>query len=167
MHLQIFEICAVIIVLSALFGYLNARFLKLPNTIGLNDRFYLLHRIFIRQHDLSLIFSLTRLINSSIKSTFRKYSWKSCSVFCYSLVQCIPILTNSVSKGGQSWFSSTLGVLASTLICGVLTYFGFRLLSIEPKFIHCLLFGALISPTDPIAVLGILKPSRGSKKTRN
>ena len=45
-----------------------------------------------------------------------------------------------------------------------MTYFGFRFLSLEPKFIHCLLFGALISPTDPIAVLGILKRAGVPKK---
>ena len=52
---------------------------------------------------------------------------------------------------------STLGVLVSTFIVGGLSYFILQLFSLNVPFIYCLLFGALISPTDPIAVLGILK----------
>ena len=59
---------------------------------------------------------------------------------------------------------STLGVLASTFLVGISSYFAFNLLGLDVEFIHCLLFGALISPTDPIAVLGILKQARVPKK---
>ena len=163
MHLQIFEICAVIIVLSALFGYLNARFLKLPNTIGLmivsicftgflfvstifTDFFFDTAHQFINQIDFQEVLLEVML-------GFLLFAGAMHTNFDQLRVQRWPVLV-----------FSTLGVLASTLICGVLTYFGFRLLSIEPKFIHCLLFGALISPTDPIAVLGILKQAGVPKK---
>jgi CPA1 family monovalent cation:H+ antiporter len=43
-------------------------------------------------------------------------------------------------------------------------YYGVQLIGFEIKFIYCLLFGALISPTDPIAVLGILKQAGVPKK---
>jgi CPA1 family monovalent cation:H+ antiporter len=59
---------------------------------------------------------------------------------------------------------STLGVLLSTLFVGVLMYFLLQLLEMDIAFIYCLLFGALISPTDPIAVLGILKKAHVPKK---
>lgn len=52
---------------------------------------------------------------------------------------------------------STLGVIISTLVVGVLMYYVFVLFTIPVPFIQCLMFGALISPTDPIAVIGILK----------
>lgn len=163
MHLQIFEICAIVIVLSALFGYLNARFLKLPNTIGLmvvsicftgflfvstifTDFFFDTAHLFINQIDFQEILL-------DVMLGFLLFAGAMHTNFDQLRVQRWPVLV-----------FSTLGVLASTLICGVLTYFGFRLLSIEPKFIHCLLFGALISPTDPIAVLGILKQARVPKK---
>jgi len=163
MHLQIFETCAIVIVLSALFGYLNARFLKLPNTIGLmvvsicftgflfistifTDFFFDTAHLFINQIDFQEILL-------DVMLGFLLFAGAMHTNFDQLRVQRWPVLV-----------FSTLGVLASTLICGVLTYFGFRLLSIEPKFIHCLLFGALISPTDPIAVLGILKQARVPKK---
>ena len=59
---------------------------------------------------------------------------------------------------------ATLGVLSSTFLVGFFVYFVFGFLGLEIQFIHCLLFGALISPTDPIAVLGILKKAGVPKK---
>ena len=53
--------------------------------------------------------------------------------------------------------SATAGVIISTFVVGTILYFIAPLLSIEIPFIYCLLFGALISHTDPIAVIGILK----------
>ena len=55
---------------------------------------------------------------------------------------------------------STIGVLLSTFIVGRLLYVVSQWFGLSIDFIYCLLFGALISPTDPIAVLGILKHSK-------
>ncbi|MDH3876745.1 MAG: sodium:proton antiporter, partial [Desulfobacterales bacterium] len=52
---------------------------------------------------------------------------------------------------------ATLGVIGSTFIIGFTSLWVLGWLGIELPFIYCLLFGALISPTDPIAVMGILK----------
>jgi CPA1 family monovalent cation:H+ antiporter len=52
---------------------------------------------------------------------------------------------------------STIGVLISTFLIGTITYYLLQLFAINIPYIHCLLFGALISPTDPVAVLSILK----------
>ena len=60
---------------------------------------------------------------------------------------------------------ATIGVLASTFVVGGLFYLIVtHLLGMTIPFIHCLLFGALISPTDPIAVLGILKEAKAPKQ---
>src|SRR5690606_3078424 len=52
---------------------------------------------------------------------------------------------------------ATVGVLLSTVLVGGLAYGLLTLLGVEIRLIYCLLFGALISPTDPIAVIAILK----------
>ena len=52
---------------------------------------------------------------------------------------------------------ATAGTIFSTFLVGVLAWLVFRLMDPVLPFIYCLLFGALISPTDPVAVLGILK----------
>lgn len=67
----------------------------------------------------------------------------------------------------QKWpilIFSTVGVLTSTFLVGGMTYYAFQVLGYSIPFIHCLLFGALISPTDPIAVLGILNKAGVPKK---
>ena len=52
---------------------------------------------------------------------------------------------------------ATFGTITSTFIIGVFIYYLLQGINLNVDFIYCLLFGALISPTDPIAVLGILK----------
>ncbi|MEP3388021.1 MAG: sodium:proton antiporter, partial [Reichenbachiella sp.] len=52
---------------------------------------------------------------------------------------------------------ATIGTLMSTFIVGFLMQFGFGLVGSDVELIYCLLFGALISPTDPIAVLALTK----------
>ena len=59
---------------------------------------------------------------------------------------------------------STVGVLASTFLVGTVMFFILPILGFQIDYIYCLLFGALISPTDPIAVLGILKKAGVPKK---
>lgn len=59
---------------------------------------------------------------------------------------------------------ATIGVLLSTCLVGALTYFLLDALGLRAPLIYCLLFGALISPTDPIAVLATLKKA-GIAKT--
>jgi len=73
---------------------------------------------------------------------------------------------NLTDLANQKWLIAslaTLGVLASTAIIGVLLWFILGLLGIDLPFIYCLVFGALISPTDPIAVLAILRTANAPK----
>jgi len=58
---------------------------------------------------------------------------------------------------------STVSVILSTFIVGLVTFKLLNFFGMEVQFVHALLFGALISPTDPIAVLSILKSAGVSK----
>jgi len=58
---------------------------------------------------------------------------------------------------------SSVGVLISTVVVGVGAYFTLSVFNLSIELIYCLLFGALISPTDPIAVLSLLKQTRAPK----
>lgn len=59
---------------------------------------------------------------------------------------------------------ATVGVVLSTFIVGILLYGLLLVLGMDIPFVHCLLFGAIISPTDPVAVLSILKQAHVPEK---
>ncbi len=151
-----FTIASIVIALSAMFGYINVRFLKLPNTIGL-----MVIAIVFTLVLFSSTFFTNRLLNAA-EDLIRHIDFESVllDAMLGFLLFAGALHTNFDQLRVQRWpilVFSTVGVLVSTFLCATLTYFGFRLIGIEPKYMHCLLFGALISPTDPIAVLGILK----------
>jgi CPA1 family monovalent cation:H+ antiporter len=67
----------------------------------------------------------------------------------------------------QKWLIAGLasaGVLISTAVVAALSWCVFRLVGLEVRFLYCLLFGALISPTDPIAVMALLKQAGTPKE---
>ncbi len=158
-----FIIAATLIFISAIFGYINVRFLKLPNTIGLmlitivftlavfaisyvddtllNAELYIIDQIDFRTVLLDIMLSFL-LFAGALHTNFEQLK-----------VQRWPILV-----------FSTVGVLVSTTLVGTLMYYILQLFGLEVNFIYCLLFGSLISPTDPIAVLGILKQAGAPKQ---
>lgn len=158
-----FLIATVLVALSAIFGYINVRFLKLPNTIGLML--------------ITIVFTLAVLALSYFDSTLldaEKYiithiDFKTIllDVMLSFLLFAGALHTNfkqlKVQRGPVLAFS-TLGVLVSTFLVGIVMYYVLMIIGLDVAFIYCLLFGALISPTDPIAVLGILKQAGVPKK---
>ena len=155
--MQILNTIAILLTLSAVFAYLNFRFFKLPTAIGIML--------------ISLILSLLLLISGKIG--FFDISQQARTLiegidFHTALIDgmlsfllfagALHINLNELSK--QKWvilILATVGVLTSTFIIGGMSWVILNALELNVSFIYCLLFGALISPTDPIAVLGILK----------
>lgn len=158
-----FLIITILVGLSAAFGYINVRFLKLPNTIGLML--------------ITIVFTLAVFALSYIDDTLldaERYIIKQIDFRTVLLDIMLSFLlfagalhTNFEQLKIQRWpvlVFSTLGVLVSTFLVGTVMYYLLPLLGLQVAYIHCLLFGALISPTDPIAVLGILKQAGAPKK---
>ncbi len=154
--MDLFTIASILIVLSALFGYINVRFLKLPNTIGLMI--------------IAIIFTVGLFLSSMINPALLEMAENLIAEIDFKIVLLDIMLgfllfagalhTNFDQLRVQRWpvlVFATVGVLTSTFLVGGFAFFIFNLLGLEVAFIHCLLFGALISPTDPIAVLGIMK----------
>ena len=153
----LFEIAAVLIVLTALFSYVNYRTIGLPTTIG----------VMVISMLVSLgiagmgMFGLGAVQRQSAEILggidFNKallHGMLSFLLFAGAL----HIKLEELS--GQKWLVAllaTAGVVASTFLVGGLSWLLLKVLGIPIPFLHCLLFGALISPTDPVAVLGILK----------
>ncbi|MCK8479142.1 cation:proton antiporter [Psychroserpens algicola] len=158
-----YAIVSVLIVLSALFGYINVKFLKLPITIGLMliTIVFTIIVVAIGQFDDTLLLREKALISQIDFKTVLLDIMLSFLLFAGALH------TNFNQLKIQRWpvlVFATLGVLVSTFLVGILTYYLLQLLNLNVSFIYCLLFGALISPTDPIAVLGILKKAGAPKK---
>ena len=156
-------IATVLVFLSAIFGYINVRFLKMPNTIGLMIMtiFFTLSVLLLSYFDPTLLNIEKSIISSIDFKTVLLDEMLSFLLFAGALH------TNFEQLKIQRWpiiLFSTLGVLTSTFLVGITMYFILQVLNFDVNFIYCLLFGALISPTDPIAVLGILKKAGVPKK---
>ncbi len=156
-------IATILILLSGIFGYINTRFLKLPNTIGLMviTIVFTLIVIGVSYFDPTLLNFEKEIIS---KINFREVLLEEMLSF---LLFAGALHTNFKQLKIQKWpvlLFSTFGVLTSTFLVGIAMYYVLQLVGMPIDFIYCLLFGALISPTDPIAVLGILKKANVPKK---
>ncbi|MFH4965114.1 sodium:proton antiporter [Gaetbulibacter sp. M235] len=158
-----FFIITILIALSATFGYINVRFLKFPNSIGL-----MVITILFTLAIFALSYFDTRLLDAE-KFMINQINFKSVllDIMLSFLLFAGALHTNFEQLKIQRWpvlVFSTLGVLISTFLVGTTMFFILKWLGLDVNYIFCLLFGALISPTDPIAVLGILKKAGVPKK---
>lgn len=161
--MEYYEAATYLVVLSAIFGLINTRWLKLPNTIGLMTitLAFTLTLLFIGQFDDRLLERELALVRSIDFETVLLNIMLSFLLFAGSMHTDLtqirnlrtPILT-----------FATFGVLTSTFLIGVSTYVILGWFGLDIPLLHCLLFGALISPTDPIAVLGLMKQAQAPKK---
>jgi CPA1 family monovalent cation:H+ antiporter len=153
-----FTVIALLIILSAVFSYVNERFVKLPGTIGVVTLSVIVS-VFIlvfgktRNSITDAVTTLAGQINFShlvLNIMLGFLLFASALQFDYKQLRALrrPVL-----------LLSTLGVVISALIFATVMYGLVLLLHIPLPFIYCLVFGALISPTDPIAVNALLKKS--------
>ncbi len=158
-----FLIITVLVTISAIFGYINVRFLKLPNTIGL----MLITILFTLGVFAISAFDSTLLNAEKYIITHIDFKEVLLDIMLSFLLFAGALHTNFEQLRIQRWpvlVFSTLGVLISTFLVGIAMFYILPLLGLEVQLIYCLLFGALISPTDPIAVLSILKQAGAPKR---
>ncbi|MBQ0786996.1 sodium:proton antiporter [Lacinutrix sp. WUR7] len=158
-----FVIASILVLISAVFGYINVRFLKMPNTIGL-----MLITIVFTLAVFALSYFDDTLLNAE-KFIITQIDFKSVllDVMLSFLLFAGALHTNFEQLKVQRWpvlAFATFGVLISTFLVGVIMFYALPIVGLHVDFIYCLLFGALISPTDPIAVLGILKQAGAPKR---
>ena len=161
-----FEIAVVCLVLTALFAYVNHRFVGLPTTIGVMAVALLL--------SLGLI-ALDRLGFGAL----RDYEAAMLRSIDFSQVLMEGMLSLLLFAGAlhidlselrayrwQVGLLAVVGTALSTAIVGFGLYWLLPAVGLSLPLAYCLVFGALISPTDPIAVIGILK-SAGAPRSVN
>lgn len=155
--MELINIIAIIISISAFFSYINYKFIKLPTTIGVMVIALVCSLILIGLGHIGLI-GVEKKAEFIISSIDFDETLMQGMLSFLLFAGALHVNINDLAK--HKWIIATLatlGVIISTLIVGTIAYYILNLLGIEFKYIYCLLFGALISPTDPIAVLGILK----------
>jgi CPA1 family monovalent cation:H+ antiporter len=154
--MTIYYIISTLVFLTAVFAYANAQWIKLPPTIG----------IMIIAMAASVLIAVSGYIAPGISTraaqlvlniNFEQVLMKIMLSFLL-FAGALHIDANMLNK--EKWpviILATAGTFISTFAVSLLAYYLFAIFSLHIAYIYCLLFGALISPTDPIAVMGILK----------
>lgn len=154
MHL--FYLFSTLITVAAVFAYINVRAIKLPAGISF---------IF-----LGTITSVILIIVGKISPAFTNWVKEELMLIDFSefilgillsfllFAGSLHVNFSDLKKYGKNiTIYAVVGTLISTFLMGGALYYLVQLFNLQIPFVYCLLFGALISPTDPIAVLGILK----------
>lgn len=160
--MSLFHILAILLTASAVFSYINHRFLKLPTTIGIMLvalAFSLLLNL-LGPFGIDIENEVKTMLDSIDFDATLLHGMLSFLLFAGALHVDLSELSK---QRGVIVTLATVGVVGATFIIGGLSWYAFGLAGLDIPFIYCLLFGALISPTDPIAVLGILKQSNVPK----
>lgn len=160
--MTIFQIIAILISLTAIFSYLNYRYFKLPATIGV-----MLIALLV---SLALIGAghFAPWIRESAEDLLKQIDFDEAlmqgmlSFLLFAGAMHINLGDLAEHKGVIATLS-VAGVVISLFVFGTLIYFALGWLGIGLDYTWCLLFGALISPTDPVAVIGILKEAKVPK----
>ncbi len=154
--MRTFDLIAILIVMAAVFSFINLKVLKLPAEIGLMV--------------LTLLFSVAVFVAGCLFPDIEAMVAALLAQFDFNEALLHGMLGFLLFAGAlhvdledlarYRWtiaILATVGVLFSTVIVGGLTWGMLALIGLPMRFLDCLLVGALISPTDPIAVLGLLK----------
>lgn len=157
MRMTPYTLAAIIMTIAVFIGYINHRFIKMQSTIAIMTGSLILSLLFllIQSSGLTDLADKTKtLIISTNFQSLLMNGLLSFLLFAGSLT----IDLNRLKT--QKWtigLLASVSTIASALIVGTLLYYFLPLLHLSLPYLMCLLFGALISPTDPIAVLATFK----------
>ncbi len=158
-----FEVAAILITLTAALAYVNARFLRLPSAIGLMST-ALLGSVVILALDALQITAVAPRVTTLLEQVNLSYALLHGMLGVMLFAGALHV---DLSDLRELRFPIAIlaigGTALSTAIVGIASYLVFGALGLDVPIVYCLLFGSLISPTDPIAVLGILKAAKAPK----
>ncbi len=156
--MSLFDIIALLVTLAAVFGYINHRWLKLEPTVGLlmislasSLAIMGLHWLFPR---LEIFTQVQSTLGSIDFNQALMHGMLGFLLFAGALHVDLEFF---IRRKATIASLATIGLLISTFLVGGLSWLVFGWLGLHASFLACLIFGSLISPTDPIAVMGTLK----------
>ena len=159
-----FQMIATVVTLSAIGSYINYKYLKFPPTVGLMALALVVSLVMIvlGRFEIASSDAVGLFVGGLNFSEVLLHGMLSFLLFAGALH------INLAELNSVRWsvaVLATIGVITATIITGTLVWLASAIVGLELPYLYALLFGALISPTDPIAVLAILKDSGISKKT--
>lgn len=161
--MSLYFVLTILISVSAIFAYINHRYLKMPFVIGL----------FFLSTILAIFFIVSKFwLSEPIAELKGLMAATNVSDFILDILLGFLLFAGALHTDWarlkvefkKVTFFALVGVTLSTFIIAGLFYLLCTAFSFDINFIYCLIFGALISPTDPIAVLGIMRQAGVPKK---
>jgi CPA1 family monovalent cation:H+ antiporter len=154
--MSLFDMVAILLTLAALFSLINYKTIKLPNGIGIMLIGLLMSIALIVVNKIGL-FSTESIQEIFSQIDFNKAVLNGMLSFLL-FAGALHVNINKLAELADTIaILATIGVAMSAGIVSIVAYYIFNGLGIEISYLYCLVFGVLISPTDPIAVMGILK----------
>ena len=159
------DVAALLLVVTALLAYANHRFLQLPTTIGVMAIALFLSLAIVGLHALGLDHGLNAYEKSLLR--FVDFSDVLMQGMLSFLLFAGALHVDLVTLKQYRWQIAALAIVGtclSTALVGLAMWWLLPLIGVSLPLLYCLLFGALISPTDPISVMGILKSIGAPKR---
>jgi CPA1 family monovalent cation:H+ antiporter len=156
-----FQIVAILISLAALFAYINHRFLHLHATVGIMLQSLLASAIWLIAENFS---SRAAALSASFEFNLHEalFHWMLGGLLFAGAMRVN--LSELHNQRGSVAVLSVLGTILSTFTIAALAFWLCRLAGMDVSFVSCSIFGAVISPTDPVAVMGFLKTANSPKE---
>ncbi|MEM6986416.1 MAG: sodium:proton antiporter [Pseudomonadota bacterium] len=158
-----FQTASVLVVSSALFAWFNHRFIRLPTTIGIMVIAMLFSLVLITLGTAGFLDPVELGTDWLRQVDFKRTLMDGMLAFLLFAGALHVDLKRLVESRLIVGLLATLGVVLSTAIIAVASYAVFQAIGQPVPFLYCLLFGVIVSPTDPVAVLGILKTAGAPK----
>jgi len=158
----LFQIISILITLAAAFSYINYRFIRLPMPIGV------MLIALLMSIGLIVIGPYAGTLEQDVEAMLATIDFES--TLLHGMLSVLlfagALHVNLADLASQRWIiglMATISVIGSTFLIGLMAWALFGVIGVDIPFIYCLVFGSLISPTDPIAVLSILKQAGAPK----
>lgn len=160
----IYEFIARLLVITALFAWINYRYLRLPNTVGIMAMgmcaSFLLIALEVAAPQIAVFGQIEGHLRTMDFSYALLHGMLAFLLFAGAIQIDLSLLRERAWTVGAM---ATLGVIISTILVAGLFWGAAQLFSHPIPFAWALVFGALISPTDPVAVLSVLKQAKVDK----
>ena len=164
------QLAAALVSLAALFGYLNHRLLRLPPTIGMMATALLVSLLLLVVGAVAgsgpdnPVRELIRVTSSTLSRIDLSHLVLDVMLGFLLFAGALHVNLDDLLDRRYAIASfATASLAVSTVLVGTLLFLLLRAVGLPFSYLHCLLFGALISPTDPVAVLGIMRRARAPR----